>query len=72
MHFFWVWMLQIHFDRIENTAPGATLRAREIALRRMSEVAKPAANALLQATARAHPAPEEARLTPRQHTAFTP
>ena len=63
-------MLQIYFDRIENTAPGATQRARKAALRRMSEAAKQAAKAAPQAAARAHPAPEEAGLTPRQHTAF--
>jgi hypothetical protein len=63
-------MLQIYFDRIENAAPGATQRARKAALRRMSEAAKQAAKVAPQAAARAHPAPEEAGLTPRQHTAF--
>jgi len=65
-------MLQIYFDRIENAAPGAMQRVRKGALRRMSEAAKQVAKAALQTAARAHPAPEEAGLTPRQHTAFAP
>lgn len=53
-------------------APAATQRACKVALRCMSEAAKQLSNAVHQATARAHPAPEEAGLTPRQHTAFAP
>jgi hypothetical protein len=65
-------MLQIYFDRIENTAPGATQRAHQAALRWISQAAKQAAKAALQTAAPAHPAPEEAGITPRQHTAFAP
>ena len=65
-------MLQIYFDRIENTAPGATQRARKAALRWISQAAMQSAKAALQTAIRAHPAPEEAGLTPRQHTAFAP
>jgi hypothetical protein len=68
--FFWVWMLQIYFDRIEITAPGAMQRARNAALRHISQAAMQAAKTALPTAGRAHPAPEEAGLTPRQHTAF--
>ncbi|MDI1237529.1 MAG: hypothetical protein PSV26_08615 [Polaromonas sp.] len=65
-------MLQIYFDRIQNVAPRAALRVLSLMPRRLPWVKKQAEKAALRGVERAHPAPEEAGLTPRQHTAFAP